>query len=396
LKKEVDIMPTNLPPEAKAKWLKFTEARTLEEKIAALEEFISSVPKHKGTENLMYWATRRLSQLKEELEEQKKKKGGGSGPKFYIEKSGAAQVVLIGPPLSGKTMIFSKLIGIPYEGIGIPYSTRLPKPGMLKFEDIYFQLIDTPSIPFGSNERISWYNRTIGLARNSDMVLIVLDSISSPEGLAKIIIKEFEENGIFLRKPRGKVELLRESRGGINVVVNGKIIDGSIEDVKKMLKEYRIEHAIVKIWGEVSIDDIESQLLGNRIYRPAIFLVNKIDLADVKKLRDKMAEIEKISPVLYVSAKTSEGLNDIGRKIFESLEIIRVYTKQPNGDVAERPLILKKGATVKDVAEAVHSKMLRGFRYAKIYGKSVNYPGEKVGLDHKLEDGDVVEIYSKG
>ncbi|MGB9784895.1 MAG: TGS domain-containing protein [Fervidicoccaceae archaeon] len=389
-------MPTNLPPEAKAKWLKFTEARTLEEKIAALEEFISSVPKHKGTENLMYWATRRLSQLKEELEEQKKKKGGGSGPKFYIEKSGAAQVVLIGPPLSGKTMIFSKLIGIPYEGIGIPYSTRLPKPGMLKFEDIYFQLIDTPSIPFGSNERISWYNRTIGLARNSDMVLIVLDSISSPEGLAKIIIKEFEENGIFLRKPRGKVELLRESRGGINVVVNGKIIDGSIEDVKKMLKEYRIEHAIVKIWGEVSIDDIESQLLGNRIYRPAIFLVNKIDLADVKKLRDKMAEIEKISPVLYVSAKTSEGLNDIGRKIFESLEIIRVYTKQPNGDVAERPLILKKGATVKDVAEAVHSKMLRGFRYAKIYGKSVNYPGEKVGLDHKLEDGDVVEIYSKG
>ncbi|MGB9725133.1 MAG: TGS domain-containing protein [Fervidicoccaceae archaeon] len=389
-------MPTNLPPEAKAKWLKFTEARTLEEKIAALEEFISSVPKHKGTENLMYWATRRLSQLKEELEEQKKKKGGGSGPKFYIEKSGAAQVVLIGPPLSGKTMIFSKLIGIPYESIGIPYSTRLPKPGMLKFEDIYFQLIDTPSIPFGSNERISWYNRTIGLARNSDMVLIVLDSISSPEGLAKIIIKEFEENGIFLRKPRGKVELLRESRGGINVVVNGKIIDGSIEDVKKMLKEYRIEHAIVKIWGEVSIDDIESQLLGNRIYRPAIFLVNKIDLADVKKLRDKMAEIEKISPVLYVSAKTSEGLNDIGRKIFESLEIIRVYTKQPNGDVAERPLILKKGATVKDVAEAVHSKMLRGFRYAKIYGKSVNYPGEKVGLDHKLEDGDVVEIYSKG
>ncbi|MGC9114427.1 MAG: TGS domain-containing protein [Fervidicoccaceae archaeon] len=389
-------MPTNLPPEAKAKWLKFTEARTLEEKIAALEEFISSVPKHKGTENLMYWATRRLSQLKEELEEQKKKKGGGSGPKFYIEKSGAAQVVLIGPPLSGKTMIFSKLIGIPYEGIGIPYSTRLPKPGMLKFEDIYFQLIDTPSIPFGSNERISWYNRTIGLARNSDMVLIVLDSISSPEGLAKIIIKEFEENGIFLRKPRGKVELLRESRGGINVVVNGKIIDGSIEDVKKMLKEYRIEHAIVKIWGEVSIDDIESQLLGNRIYRPAIFLVNKIDLADVKKLRDKMAEIEKISPVLYVSAKTSEGLNDIGRKIFESLEIIRVYTKQPNSDVAERPLILKKGATVKDVAEAVHSKMLRGFRYAKIYGKSVNYPGEKVGLDHKLEDGDVVEIYSKG
>lgn len=389
-------MPTNLPPEAKAKWLKFTEAKTIEEKIMALEEFISSVPKHKGTENLMYWATRRLSQLREELEEQKRKKGGSSGPKFYIEKSGAAQVVLMGPPLSGKTMLFSKLIGVPYDGLGIPYSTRLPRPGMLKFEDVYFQLIDTPSIPFGSHEKISWYNKTIGLARNSDMIIIVLDSTSSPEKLAKVVIKELEENEIIVRKPKGKIEILRESRGGINVVINGKILDGDVEDVRKLLKGYRIEHAIVKIWGEITLDDIEAQILENRVYRPAIFLINKIDLVDVMKLKKDMKEIEESFPVIYVSAKTGEGLSDIGKRIFERLEIIRIYTKQPNGDVAERPLILKRGATVKDVAESVHSKLIKGFRYAKVYGKSVKYQGERVGLEHKLEDGDIVEIYSKG
>lgn len=389
-------MPTNLPPEAKAKWMKFTEAKTVEEKIAALEEFISSVPKHKGTENLMYWATRRLSQLREELEEQRRKKSGGGGPKFYIEKSGAAQIVMLGPPLSGKSLLFSKLTGVPYEGLGIGYSTKFPKPGMLKFQDIYFQLIDTPSIPFGSSEKISWYNRTVGLARNSDMILIVLDAQSELEKTARAVIEELEENGIFLRKPKGRVEIRRESRGGINVVLSGKITDGRVDDIKKLLRDYKIDHAIVKIWGEVSLDDIEAHLLENRVYKPSIFIVNKFDLVDSEQIKKRMRDFEEAVPVLYVSAKTGEGLGEIGGQIFNNLDIIRVYTKQPNGDVAKHPLILKKGSTVKDVAEAVHSRLLKGFRYAKVYGKSVNYPGEKVGLDHRVEDGDVVEIYSKG
>ncbi|MEM3491042.1 MAG: TGS domain-containing protein [Fervidicoccaceae archaeon] len=389
-------MPTNLPPEARAKWIKFMEARTVEEKIAALEAFISAVPKHKGTENLMYWATRRLSQLKEELEEQRKKKSGGSGPKFYIEKSGAAQIVMLGPPLSGKSLLFSKLTGVSYEGIGIPYSTRLPKPGMMKFEDIYFQLIDTPSIPFGSNERISWYNRTIGLARNADMILLVLDAANYPEKVAKSAIEELEENGIILKKPKGKVEIQRVSKGGINLIVNGKILDGSFDDVKRMLSEYKIDHAIVKVWGEVSLDDIEAQILENKMHKPGIILVNKIDLVDYNNIRERMAEVENEFPVLYISASTGIELDRLGRKMFELLDIIRVYTKQPNGEVAKRPLILKRGATVRDVAEAIHSKILRGFRFAKIYGKSVKFHGERVGLDHRVEDGDIVEIYVRG
>jgi ribosome-interacting GTPase 1 len=391
-------MPTNLPPEAKAKWLKFTEAKTVEEKIAALEEFISSVPKHKGTENLMYWATRRLSQLKEELEEQRKKKGGSSGPKFYIEKSGAAQVVILGPPLSGKSLLFSRLTGIPYDSPGIPYTTRLPKPGMLKFENIYFQLIDTPSIPFGSNERISWYNRTIGLARNADMLFIVVDATNGPDSMAMSAIEELEENGIYLKKPKGKVEIIRGSRGGINLVINGKIVDATADDIKKMLKEYKIDHAIVKVWGEVSLDDIEAQILENRTYRPGIVLVNKMDLfkSDLNEMMRRMETVSKVAPIIYISAKTGLGLESIGRHIFSSLDIIRVYTKQPNGDVAEKPLVLRKGATVRDVAESVHSRILKGFKYARVYGKSVKFNGERVGLDHRLEDGDVVEIYSKG
>lgn len=388
-------MPTNLPPEARAKWIKVMEAKTTEEKIKALEEFISAVPKHKGTENLMYWATRRLSQLKEEAELAKRKKAS-TGLKFYIEKEGAAQLVMLGEPLSGKTSLLARLTNAKPLATGYPYSTKLPQPGMLKYEDIYFQLIDTPSIPFTTEEQVSWFNRTIGLARNADGVILVIDATREPKRQLERAIEELEKAGIFLKRPRAKIELIKTSKGGINVIVNGKLLDTNVEEIKKMLSEYKIIHAVLKIWGEADLDDIESHILGNKVYKPAIALINKVDLLDSKsRVEKELSAIYQDIPKLFVSAKTGEGLGELGRVIFNSMNIIRVYTKQPNGDIARKPLVLKKGSTVKDVAANVHSNLEKYFRYARVWGKSVKIQGEKVGLDHQLEDGDVVEIYSK-
>lgn len=385
-------MPTNLPPEARAKWIKVMEARSLEEKIAALEEFISSVPKHKGTENLMLWATRRLSQLKEELEEKRRRKVG-SGPKFFIEKEGSAQIVMLGPPSSGKTSLLVKLTNARAEISPIPYSTRLPQPGMMRFEDVLLQLVDTPSIPFGSGEKVSWYGRTVGLARNADGILLVIDLTRDVDKQLSSAIQELEENGILLGRRRAVVSFTKTSAGGINVVVIGRIADATPDDVRKMLIDYRIHHAIVRIIGEASIDDVEAAILGNRDHKPSIIIGNKVDAADEASV-EALGEIaKKLSiPFLPVSALRGDNLDRVPRLCFEALELIRVYTKQPGGEVAKRPLVLRKGATVLDVARAIHSTFVENFKYARIWGPSAKYPGERVGREHVLADGDIVEI----
>jgi len=136
-------MVTNLPAEAAAKLNKYSEARTTEEKIRALEEFLSAVPKHKGTEKLRLWATRRLAELREELEREKVKRSGGSRPGIFVEKEGAGQIVLVGPPNSGKSSIVARLTNAKVVVSPMPYSTRVPAPGMATYLDVKLQLVDT-------------------------------------------------------------------------------------------------------------------------------------------------------------------------------------------------------------------------------------------------------------
>lgn len=390
-------MPANLPPEAKEKWLKVMEAKSLEEKIKALEEFISAVPKHKGTENLLYWARRRLRELREEQEERRKRRASGKGPAFFIEKEGAAQIVLLGLTNVGKSLLLRRLTNANVEVADYPYTTRRPVPGMLQFEDIQFQLIEAPALMPGAADGVAWGTKVLGLARNADGIIIVLDAANKPLHQLKIILEELRKAHIHVIKPRGRV-VIEKGRGGssIRVALSGRLIDCTVNDIMNLLKSYRIYNALVKVYGEVTIDDVEKAIFGNIAYKPTIILVNKMDLVE-RKIYEKIREVvPETIPVLPVSAKTSEGLRVIGKTLFDVLEIIRVYTKQPNHEKpSEHPLILRRGATVYDVAKAIHSSFVENFKYAKIWGPSAKYPGERVGLDHEVMDKDIVEIHIK-
>jgi len=125
-------VPANLTAEAKAKLAKYAAAKTVEEKIKALQEFLSAAPKHKGAENLLLWATRRLAELKEELEKERRKKQGGRGPRIFVEKEGAAQLVVVGPPNAGKSLLVQRLTGARTKIADYPFTTTLPIPGMLR------------------------------------------------------------------------------------------------------------------------------------------------------------------------------------------------------------------------------------------------------------------------
>ncbi len=385
-------MPANLPPEAQAKLAEYSEAKTVEAKIKALEEFLKVAPKHKGAENLLYWAKRRLAELKEEMETERRKRKGGHNP-FVVEKEGAAQVVLFGIPNSGKSSIIAATTRAKVEVSPKPYTTLVPVTGMLPYEDIQFQLVEAPGVAPG----VGWIHRSIGLVRNADAVALVLDLSLNPIKQYKYLKELLEESGIRLKKPKGRVEITKERSGGIKVVLLGKLVDGDIEEVKKLLRAYRIHSATVQIYGEVTMDDIEKAILSVQQFKPSVILLNKADLPGAKeKIEEFLKWYKDEAPVLVISTKTKEGLDKLGPTLFKLLDIIRVYTKKPNGDVADKPLILKKGATVRDVAKSIHSKMLEGFKYAKIWGPSAKYPGERVGLSHEVADVDIIEIHYRG
>ncbi len=382
-------MVTNLPAEAKAKFVKYMEAKTPEEKLKALEEFLAAVPKHKGTENLLYWIKRRMAELREEIEERKRKKVGGGGPTFFIEKEGAAQVVMLGYTKVGKSALLKVLTGARVEVTDYPYATKLPVPGMLQYEDIQFQLVEAPSIIPGGG---GWNTKVVGLAKNSDGVAIVLDLSNEPVEQFKSLTEYLKEHGLLIEKPRGYV-VIEKGRGvtGIRIVNYGRLLC-TVEEVRNLLNSYRIYNAVVKVYGEVDLDTIEQAIFETVIYKPTIVIANKLDLVDESVVKELRKVVPQSIPIIAVSALKKINLDMIGPTLFKILDLIRVYTKPPLGEPSKKPLVLKRGATVLDVAKAIHSELYEKFAYARIWGPSAKYPGQRVGADHVVEDGDIVEI----
>lgn len=375
-------MPANLPAEARAKWAKVLEAKTKEEKIKALQEYLAAVPKHKGTEKIVSQVRHQIAVLKREIEEEKSKRGGGYG--FSIEKEGDVQVVMVGFTGSGKSTLLSKLTGAKVEIGSHPYTTTRPVPGILKYGGVLIQLIETPAL---IREGGKWNDMVFSLIRNSDGVILVIDGSHDPNVQLKLLLSMFEEYGVLLGEERCKIEIKKGPYPHVQVVVHGRLINTTVEEVKRLLNDYKITNAQVTIWGEATLDDVERFIMGNVIYKPAIVLVNKMDQCnDAIKINTDL-------PLLYVSAIENKGLESLGELLIKTLKLIRVYTKEPNEDKpSSRPLVLKQGATVKDVAERIHKMFAKRLKYARVWGNSVKYSGEKVGPDHELFDGDIVEL----
>ncbi|RLE56630.1 MAG: GTP-binding protein [Thermoprotei archaeon] len=389
-------MVTNLPAEAKAKWIKVMEARTPEEKIKALQEFLSSVPKHKGTEKLISFVRRRIAELKREIElrERVRKAAGAKRVKVYVGKEGDVQLALLGLANSGKSALLRALTNAKVEVSDVPYTTKLPVPGMFIFENMYFQLVEAPSIVPGGESTLT--TLAMSIARNADGLILVVDLSSDPLRQFEILRSELERAHILINKPRAIVEIERRVSGGIQVV--GKLVGCTVDDVRKLLSEYRIHHALVRIIGEATLDDIERAIFEEYVYKPAIVIGTKLDVADEVTVREFTKVVGERYPVLTVSSLTGKGLDRglIAKTILTTLNLIRVYTKSPYRDAPdEKPLLIKAGSTVIDVAERIHRKLAENFKYAKI----IRFEGSRkrvlrVGKDYVLQDRDIVEIHT--
>jgi ribosome-interacting GTPase 1 len=390
-------MVTNLPIEAKVKWAEAVACRLPSKKIKLMREFISLVPKHKGTSKLLVNVRRRIASLEEELEKEKVRKKGSRGKSFSIPKVGAGQVIILGQTNVGRSSLLTSITNAKVEITPICFATHEPVIGMFQFEDIQFQLIEAPSLVEGAANGKMNGPKILGLARNADGLILMVDLAKDPIKQFKLISSELEQAGIIIRKSEGEVETIRRSVGiGIQVLGGGSLVNCTIEDIKKLLNSYKIISGIVKIKGKVKIEDVENSLFSSNIFKPSIIIANKIELSGSREKFNhfkKYLENYKIQ-VLGVSCINNQGFEKLGNLIFQTLSLIRVYTKEPSvKNPSDKPIVVEKGASIIDVAKKLHTKLYKEFKYARIWGTSAKHPGQKVGSNHMLEDNDIIEIH---
>jgi len=325
-------MPANLPPQYFEAEKRFRQAKTVPEKIAALEDMLAIMPKHKGTDHLKADLRRRIAKLTQSAD----KKSATQRASMVIQKEGAAQIVVIGPPNVGKSQLVANLTNASPTVAEYPFTTYAATPGMMEFENIQIQLIDTP--PLVANATESWLSVTLIRA---DALLVMVDLSNDPLSQMEAVTAQLEDMRIGIGVQRTEEEPNRISR-----------------------------------------------------QKKAIIIGNKIDLDEVDQNYTELQELYQDElPVTAISAQKGTGLEELKLKIYQMLNIIRVYTKTPGQqpDLTD-PIILDRGSTLGDAAAGVHKDFRAKLKYARLWG-SGKHDGLMVKKEHILVDGDIIELH---
>ncbi|MBE8539494.1 GTPase [Geoglobus acetivorans] len=352
----------------------------IQQEIKRLEEEIRKTPYNKATEHHIGRLKAKLARLKEEAEKQRKKTGG---EQYAIKKEGDATAVLVGYPSVGKSTILNALTGAKSEVGDYDFTTLKPVPGMLEYNGAKIQIVDVPGLIEGASRGRGRGREILAAVRNADIIIIVVD-VFTLENI-DVLKNELYEGGIRLDEKPPDVVIKKRATGGLSIK---STVDLSIDEqtIRSILREYKIHNGEVLIREDITIDRLIDAILGNRAYIPSITVVNKIDLYPDAEIPEN---------AIAVSAEKKINLDKLVEEIYRKLDFIRVYLKPPGGKVEEEPMILRRGARVEDVCRKIHRDLLENFKYARVWGKSVKFEGQKVGLEHELEDGDVITVYAR-
>ncbi len=325
-------MPANLPPQYFEAEKGFRSAKTPQEKIVALEEMLAIMPKHKGTDHLRAELRAKIAKLTQSLG----KKAATQRASTTIPKEGAAQMAVIGLPNAGKSQLVASLTNASPTVADYPFTTHTATPGMMEFENIQIQLIDTPPLAPQSIE--FWLPPML---RRADALLIVVDLGDAPLAQMETILAQLENMGIG--------------------IINRQTGEG--------------EPAVLY--------QQKALIAGNKIDLPQ---ARPNYLALKEKYKDEL-------PAVAISAREGTGLEEMKLRLFQMLDIIRVYTRAPGGkpDFTE-PIILPRGSTLADAAAQVHKDFLARLKFARVWG-SGKHDGVMVKRDHVLQDGDIIELH---
>lgn len=330
-------MPANLTPQYHKAEEEYRRAGTPEEELRCLQVMLRELPKHKGTDKLQSDLKQKISRAKKESQQQSKA-GGQKGPGFRLPRQGAGRAVIVGGPNAGKSRLLASMTRATPEVAPYPFTTHQPLPGMMPWEDVKVQLIDTPPITTDVFDPV-----TQALIRGADVVLLMAD-LGSDEG----------------------IEQLQE------------VID-------------RIGQTKTRLGTESYLDQDDVGLSFTRTY----LVPNKIDLPEAA---DRLELLHEFCPLDFqefvVSAENGTGLESLREAVYRSLDVVRVYTKMPNKKEPDysNPFTIRRGGTLLDVAMLVHKDFAENFKHARVWGSEV-HAGTQVKGDYIVHDKDVVELH---
>lgn len=330
-------MPANLTPQYKEAEERFRKATTRDEKLVALREMLALLPKHKGTEKMQADIRRRIAKLEEEAESAHKGGPARVDP-GHVKREGAGQWVLLGPPNAGKSALLRALTSAHPEVAPYPFTTRSPQPGMMPFEDVLVQLVDTPAVTVEHSEVYM-----VNLVRNADGVLVVLD-------------------------------------------VGADDVAADWRNCAAILERARVWPASKPLPTEPS---------PALVVHPVALALNKSDEDEDGTFAALAGEaLDGALPVFRISAEHGLGLETLRETLFRTLRRIRIYAKEPGKKAdMERPFVLPSGASVHDLALAVHRDIAEKLKFARIWGHA-RFDGQQVDREHVLSDRDIVELHS--
>lgn len=365
------------------------------QKIADIEAEMARTQKNKATSFHIGILKAKLAKLKRELIGGGKSGGGSSKPGdgFDVTKAGDARVGLIGFPSVGKSTLLTKLTGTQSEVAAYEFTTLTCIPGTFKYKGCQIQLLDLPGIIEGAKDGKGRGRQVISVARTCNLILIVLDA-GKPMTHKRIIEKELEGFGIRLNKTAPNIVFKLKDKGGIAVSHSGcdmTHLDSRM--VQSICKEYKISNADIMFRQDATVDELIDVIEGNRMYIPCVYVLNKIDTITIEEL-DLLSKVPHYVPVC---AHLEWNFDDLLEKIWLYLNMFRIYTK-PKGQIPDydAPVVVPRDKnTVEHFCLRIHKSLVQQFKYAWVWGTSVKHNPQKVGLDHVLNDEDVVQIVKK-
>eukprot|EP00768_Dysnectes_brevis_P008747 gnl/Dysnectes_brevis/815_a900_5034.p1 GENE.gnl/Dysnectes_brevis/815_a900_5034~~gnl/Dysnectes_brevis/815_a900_5034.p1 ORF type:complete len:384 (-),score=100.81 gnl/Dysnectes_brevis/815_a900_5034:74-1183(-) len=365
------------------------------EDITSVKTEISKTQKNKATEHHLGRLKAKLSRLESQLILESSRGKGGGGTGFDVAKTGHARVCLLGFPSVGKSTLLTKLTSAKSEVADYEFTTLTAIPGTFIHKGTKIQLVDLPGIIEGAKDGKGRGRQVIATARTADLMLIVMDA-TKPLPMKRKVERELEGFGIRLNKRPSDIVVTRKERGGISFSATGptRYLDETI--VSSVLIEMKIHNADVVVRDQfATVDDLIDVIEGNRVYMPALYVVNKIDAITIEEL-DLFDELPNWVPI---SAGHEWNLDELLDRVWEKLNIIRVYTKPRSGDIDyTEPVIMRLGRqtpTVEAFCRSIHKDMVDQMKFAMVWGRSVKFPGQHVGKDHILADEDVVTVITQ-
>ena len=354
---------------------------TIDEQIEKIKEEIRKTPYHKATEHYIGRLRAKIARLSDRKIEKSVGKGGGGG--YAIKKQGDATVVLVGPPSVGKSTLLNKLTNAKSKIAPYEFTTVRVIPGMMKYKDANIQILDVPGLIKGAEEGKGRGREVLSVVRGADLVIL----ISDPKGVGSFskIEDALYRNGIRLNTKKPNIIVEKKISGGIIIHSNVKQ-NIKKETIKEIAKEMGIKNAEITINEKIDFNSLIDAFSRNRVYIPAIYVLNKSDL--VKDQLEIKNNFLKGKNLILISARDEFNLESLKSEIWEKLNLVRIYLiRKDEKPHKGSPMIVRKHDDLRSVSEKIGTEFAEDKKKAKIWGAGAKFSGQEVSLTKTVQDG---------